>query len=253
MEWLAGGRVPDWVTPYSAQATAALKAQFPTQWPTIRDYGFAHPEIVGYMNAYAPEDAKIAYSLVEGIGTRWLLGGPNMHINLGITPDATTILEAHMSPKEDGTYSSLGCRVSYNDRAFTIHAVSPNSSSRECQFNFSNYGSFLTGKTVPITTPSYFKLDAGAKKGTINDTSWDISASSFTGNNLPIWLFANNNNGAEHNPGKAGYVDAAITKAGVRHWFIPFKRNNVMYMLDLATGNLGTNVGTFTELIESPS
>ena len=48
MEWLAGGRG---VSPYSAQATAALKAQFPTQWPTIRDYGFAHPEIVPYVNA----------------------------------------------------------------------------------------------------------------------------------------------------------------------------------------------------------
>ena len=72
MEWLAGGRRPRWSGPYSAQATVALKAQFPTQWPTIRDYGFAHPEIVGYMNAYAPEDAKIAYSLVEGIGNRFL-------------------------------------------------------------------------------------------------------------------------------------------------------------------------------------
>ena len=51
MEWLAGVRVPSWASPYSAQATAALKAQFPTQWPTIRDYGFVHPEIVGYMNA----------------------------------------------------------------------------------------------------------------------------------------------------------------------------------------------------------
>ena len=68
MEWLAGGRIPSWAIPYSAQATAALKAQFPTQWPTIRDYGFAHPEIVGYMNAYAPEDAKIAYSLVPTLG-----------------------------------------------------------------------------------------------------------------------------------------------------------------------------------------
>ena len=66
--------MPSWASPYSAQATAALKAQFPTQWPTIRDYGFAHPEIVGYMNAYAPEDAKIAYSLVEGIGVRYIQG-----------------------------------------------------------------------------------------------------------------------------------------------------------------------------------
>ena len=47
-----GVRYPLWASPYSAQATAALKAQFPTQWPTIRDYGFAHPEIVPYVNQY---------------------------------------------------------------------------------------------------------------------------------------------------------------------------------------------------------
>ena len=66
--WVVGQRtVP---SPYNAAATAALMAAFPTQWPTIRDYGWQHEEIVGYMNAYAPEDAKIAYSLVEGIGVR---------------------------------------------------------------------------------------------------------------------------------------------------------------------------------------
>ena len=83
MEWLAGGRAPLWSSPYSAQATAALYAQFPTQWPTIRDYGFAHPEIVGYMNAYAPEDAKIAYSLVEGIGRRYIYGDGTAYIDTG--------------------------------------------------------------------------------------------------------------------------------------------------------------------------
>ena len=51
MEWLAGGRRPSWASPYSAQATAALKDAFTAaQWPTIRDYGFAHPEIVPYVN-----------------------------------------------------------------------------------------------------------------------------------------------------------------------------------------------------------
>ena len=70
-------------SPYSAQATAALKDAFTAaQWQTIKAYGFAHPEIVGYMNAYAPEDAKIAYSLVEGIGTRWLVGDGQAYIRL---------------------------------------------------------------------------------------------------------------------------------------------------------------------------
>ena len=89
MEWLAGGRVPSWASPYSDQATAALKDAFPAaQWQTIRDYGFAHPEIVGYMNAYAPEDAKIAYSLVEGIGTRWIVGDGTAYIDTGVVTNA---------------------------------------------------------------------------------------------------------------------------------------------------------------------
>ena len=68
MEWLAGGRVPSWASPYSAQATAALKAQFPTQWPTILDYGFAHPALVPFIN----EDPMLVMSLIEGLGERWI-------------------------------------------------------------------------------------------------------------------------------------------------------------------------------------
>ena len=84
-EWLAGGRLPSWATPYSAAATAALKDAFSAeQWATIRDYGWEHPEIVGYMNAYAPEDAKIAYSLVPTLGVnRWLVGNTTTYIASG--------------------------------------------------------------------------------------------------------------------------------------------------------------------------
>ena len=114
MEWLAGGRMPRWASPYSAQATAALKAQFPTQWPTIRDYGFAHPEIVGYMNAYAPEDAKIAYSLVEGIGTRYLVGNNYSYIDTGVAPDSTTYM--YMKFKVVQTGNAYLNVISYSDK-----------------------------------------------------------------------------------------------------------------------------------------
>ena len=92
-ELFGAARMPSWASPYSAAATAALKAQFPTQWPTIRDYGFSHPEIVGYMNAYAPEDAKIAYSFVEGIGVRGLVGNGSSYIDTGFKPTSGTPFE----------------------------------------------------------------------------------------------------------------------------------------------------------------
>ena len=96
MEWLAGGRWPSWAQwwlPYSRQAGEALKDAFTAaQWQTIRDYGFAHPEIVGYMNAYAPEDAKIAYSLVPTLGViRKLNATGTQFIDLGITPQGGAV------------------------------------------------------------------------------------------------------------------------------------------------------------------
>lgn len=73
------------ISPYSDAATIALKDTFPSQWPTIRDYGISHTEIVPYMNAYAREDPKIAYSLVPGLGTRWINnGGTGANIDTGI-------------------------------------------------------------------------------------------------------------------------------------------------------------------------
>ena len=69
MEWLAGGRIPSWASPYSAAATAALKAQFPTQWPTIRDYGWQHEALVPFIN----EDPMLVMSLIAGLGIRLIL------------------------------------------------------------------------------------------------------------------------------------------------------------------------------------
>ena len=60
--WVVGQRtVP---SPYNAAATAALMAAFPTQWPTIRDYGFAHEALVPFIN----EDPMLVCSLIPSLG-----------------------------------------------------------------------------------------------------------------------------------------------------------------------------------------
>ena len=121
MEWLAGGRMPSWASPYSAQATAALKAQFPTQWPTIRDYGFAHPEIVGYMNAYAPEDAKIAYSLVPTLNVvRTLVNNGVAYLNTGITPRSNTGFKAIIEPNIS-VYNGYSISAGNRDDRYAIY------------------------------------------------------------------------------------------------------------------------------------
>ena len=64
-----GQVVEDERSPYSAAATAALKAAFPTQWPTIRDYGWQHPALVPFIN----EDPMLVCSLIPELGKIRLL------------------------------------------------------------------------------------------------------------------------------------------------------------------------------------
>ena len=66
------------------------------------------------MNAYAPEDAKIAYSLVEGIGTRWLVGDGTAWINTLVIGKSLPGLGMRVKIKayRTGTYNGalLGAR-----------------------------------------------------------------------------------------------------------------------------------------------
>ena len=91
MEWLAGGRMPDWVTPYSAQATAALKQNYSTYWNDIRLYGFERPEIVPYVN----EDPDVIVSMVYCGVSRWLKNANKAYIDLTFTTTQDTSVEAY--------------------------------------------------------------------------------------------------------------------------------------------------------------
>lgn len=117
MEWLAGGRVPSWASPYSAQATAALLAQFPTQWPTIRDYGFAHPEIVPYVN----DDPMIVMSLISGLGDRGFLTSDG-HSTIDTAHTPTKDVKTHTKfilPSNDAKI--YGSAISFNSRTFELY------------------------------------------------------------------------------------------------------------------------------------
>lgn len=280
MEWLAGGRRPRWSGPYSAQATAALKAQFPTQWPTIRDYGFAHPEIVGYMNAYAPEDAKIAYSLVEGIGTRWLYNNGAACIDTGII---LTTFPYNLKTKV--RYKSLGGERDYcgNDggsRRYPIE-MGVQSGTSFGLWNNGPYGQWWTPTT--IETDMVLELEAGYEE---NNRYLSLSKnggaksdySRVGGNNISgganVALYAGGTNGyCVSNLDAAYYVLSANNGADKRH-FIPFKLGvarsadqvypsskgaqavGTLGMLDLITGKFHPNAassGSFSESIESPS
>lgn len=276
MEWL-GVRG---VSPYSAAATAALKDAFPTQWPTIRDYGFAHPEIVGYMNAYAPEDAKIAYSLVEGIGTRWLCNDKVAYIDTGfhlVYGDNISIewMQYSMTSltSEDkgyGTGSSLSYNITGGGRnnpitpyIYNTHrSLSPSVSKRvglACRDEIT-IGANTTFKMIELDTLTEHSI---TPVSTPNGASFD------SGNNL--YLFKDNSASYPFN----GYKGMGrVIKGGTSsHDLVPFKLGvarsadqvypsskgaqavGTLGMLDLVTGLFHPNAassGSFT-ISETPA
>ena len=256
MEWLAGGRVPSWASPYSAQATAALKAQFPTQWPTIRDYGFAHPEIVGYMNAYAPEDAKIAYSLVAGLGTRYLYGAGNVYVNAGVLTKDFSIFEMGMKVANTSQFANVEGTRETGNTAYSW-----------CRFSGGKiepwYGFAVGNVNIPSNVKFLFTMLAknGEQKGYIDGELKYSNTSSLSyvgGSGLHYFFAMNNTMSGEGSPANyyTGYAYEVAYKKDDGTYvkrFVPFKRNGEFEWLDLVTGTLGDRHGTFTELIESPS
>ena len=247
--WVVGQRTVPIASPYNAAATAALMAAFTAaQWQTIKAYGFAHPEIVGYMNAYAPEDAKIAYSLVEGIGTR------------GIQTN-------------DGAYLTLPTR--YNTH-YTYELKVKNSSSGGWYFG-GNAGSAGAGygmsvnqwrngnRYVVITSTGdgvYHSIVADKDGITVDGTYTALPAQSSESQSDNISLhWCTSGSGAA----KIGTIARFTLKdknGNILYDLVPFKHNDEMVYLDLnATGtsrqlyypkNSGAS-GSFSESIESPS
>ena len=256
-ELFGAARVPSWASPYSAAATAALKAQFPTQWPTIRDYGFSHPEIVGYMNAYAPEDAKIAYSLVEGIGRRLVLGNGNNYATSHIygTNKTRVIFKGKLASNSNNGCCPFGAEVSYNSRAYDLWLRYVNDT--VCYNNGYRQGMGAT------PTEQYFTIDANKEHWTNvldnGTTVWDVTFSVAADFVTPtkLALLAATRNGSPIFTGTASNVYGeswiCYENGTLVGYYIPFKRNGQMELLDLVSGNLATRVGTFTELIESPA
>ena len=246
MEWLAGFRAPSWASPYSAQATAALKAQFPTQWPTIRDYGVAHPEIVGYMNAYAPEDAKIAYSLVEGIG--WRAIRPQ-NTNSYFKPNYSGLdLTAYVRTKLKvltlgSTTGFCGIWNSYDN--FRLYC----NTNREIRAQYKD-GTYA--KNVGDNIFNIHTIELGRGKYIVDDevvatftnASTSITRDYLVGctmSNTPEWPSADSVlEIGEH------YIECGNFKS----WLVPFKRNNTAELLDMVSGNLATKVGSGFQIID---
>ena len=249
-QWIEGAG--SWGSPYSAAATRALKAAFQTQWATIRDYGWEHPEIVGYMNAYAVEDAKIAMSLVPGIGDRYLVGDGVAWIATGLTTEANMTLETKIMPHSDDISNRrylIGGNVAWG--AFLLRFYNNG-------FMW-HYG--ISGGDHQVGTPvvdTGYKIEASLRTIAVDGNSWTSTntRSPLTGNTLNIFKSGNMNDLVS----KSGFARTKIGNDGTPMLdYCPFIRkiNNVDVcgFIDLVTGNFKQNAassGSFT-ISEEPA
>ena len=257
-QWLEGAG--SWGSPYSAAATRALNAAFSAaQWAIIRDYGWEHPEIVGYMNAYAVEDAKIAYSLVEGIGTRWLVGDGNSWIDIqdiyemDDILDFESVVDAYITSGSQFN-SYMGCYYNADIQGLWLDR----SNSR---IYISHYG-YLPSGFAGVGSIIHAVIGNGTGSVT-NVATQSTQTYSYTpyasGTIYPhLGIFAmvkqDGTTAYSNTKGKCRYF-----KVGSKANLVPFIRKingvDTLGMIDMKNGvfyqNQGT--GTFTELIESPS
>ena len=251
MEWLAGYREPSWASPYSRQATAALKAQFPTQWPTIRDYGFAHPALVPFIN----EDPMLVMSLIEGLGWRGLKNTTDAYIILDYVPKAATDIEASFiweqdNPNTNNEVTLFGARASGNQFAYFVRARGK------------DYGYWFRGNANPTTAlPSknvIYNIHTEGAKLYIGTTAYTADANSQSVG-YKLRLFDNNLSGQESRQYSLfrGQIGKYIIKesGSVIHELYPFKRNNVCGLIDVTIDKFYSNEagsGSFT-ISETPA
>ena len=250
-QWLEGRG--SWFTPYSAAATAALKAAFSAaQWAIIRDYGWEHPEYIETLNWAVLMDIGIMYSLIPELGMQRIMAGTGgAYINSGYVPTSKCIMEVKMANNTTNQWSSFGSRKAYCDHSFVL------------QENPSEYILFDIETTRHTTSikptkdvPVVYKIDAKNQKGYINSNVTNIVA--FNGNTYPIYFFAINNNGGIINENPSTYWYGKIWDGDnseiVREMY-PFKHNTQGNgMLDLVTGIFKPKQGSGSFTIsESPS
>lgn len=243
-------------SPYSAEATAALRAAFTdAQWTIIKEYGVSHSEIVPYMNAYATEDPKIAYSLVQTLGvTRWIEGDGNQYIDTGVLGNSSLNLSAEMNVVfTSGNAVALGSRNGTNGR-FGMVFIYQNA----WYLGVDGSDGFI--KSVSMNTIYHYKGVLGTSGYTFYENGVQIATGTATCNsNLNMYLFAYNYNGGRQYQ-MSGKIDGCVIKSNdiIIRSFIPFihddngtKKNG---MLDLVSGTFYHNAGTgsFT-IYETPA
>lgn len=242
MEWLLGFRAPSWASPYSVPATAALKAAFPTQWPTIRDYGFAHPEIVPYVNQYPMIAASLA-----GVARCVMTTNGEAYFNTGIKNSNAKRIEVEAYFNEQNR-AFIGAR---NGSRTSDYAIGWDPT-QKIMYD-------LATTRISVNAPAFvwhiLVLDRKQRKGYLDGAQVaTFSSDTISVANDLFLMTMNNGGGTPTYWSGSGLViaSAKILEGTTEHHYIPCEDNKI---IDVATGNVITKSGsgTATFSIDTPA
>ena len=248
--WVVGQRtVPEKPSPYNAAATAALMAAFPTQWPTIRDYGYTTPYLAA-INAFAPEDPYIMYSLIPELGViRWWKSNSNSYFKTNVLANNPTL--GRMRMILSGTGDQTPCAARQGENRYYIAMID---GGRWCMPNGQSYN---YGSSVSANVDYLVESELTTSKAVLKVNGSVMLNNAGTGStDRTFYIFARNNGGNTDTitPAntKIAYVYFERNGACIGH-FIPLKRaNNNVECLDILTGTIAERVGSFT-ISETPA
>ena len=226
------GQLSSIPTPFSIEATVALENSFSNaQWNIIREYGFDNPSIVPVINSYAPEDPRIACSLI-----------PTLGITRGLKGDGTSYIDTLFSPT-----SGRAFEITYN----SIFVKTPN---RQLE-GWNGY--YWWG--IGANTQS-FGVDGGGvsfAENVVNEIKITYSGSGYNyltlnGISAGTTIFVRNNYHAFHINGwpvsdcmRDTRTNITILDNGVKvRDMYPFVRNGENGMIDIVNGVFYSNDGS---------
>ena len=234
MEWLAGGRGPSWASPYSAQATAALKDAFTAaQWQTIRDYGFAHPEDVEIVNQvatsiYFAEDKYILYSFID------------LGIIRGLVTDGSAYIQLQVRYNTHYTYELLFANTATGGWVFGGNVGIAGSGYGLAAAQWRNGDKYVIIPTLPT---DYTKIVADKDGIKVGDNYYALPSQSSESQSDNIRLFWGSGSSASK-IGKYGRYRIKDKTGVVILDLVPFIHENKNGLLDWLTGTFYQNAGS---------
>lgn len=243
-----GGRCYYKDSPYSPEATQALKAAFPQYWTAIRDYGYAHPQLVPFIN----EDPMLIVSLVEVGKTRWLVfDGSKGYIDTGYLPKSlhTRYEVGFIKLANNGNWRPI--INNENDIRFGIVCSSGSANEGRIWCGGSSNGAYGTASFV-CNLNTYYEVIADKSGVVANGTITTISGTVQDATALyPACINARYLSATSTSPERSNFklkYLRILEDDVVQRYFIPYNDNGTSVLLDAENGVIYRNAesGAFT-------